>query len=99
MSDRKIQLRTQQTAELSQQTVQLLSLLPLTGDQLEERILDAVEDTPFSRWRNPRRRKTPAIAGSPGGGLTRTAITTLPPTPKAAAGIWIFTATWPCSCG
>ena len=47
MSDRKIQLRTQQTAELSQQTVQLLSLLPLTGDQLEERIRDAVEENPF----------------------------------------------------
>lgn len=35
------------SAELSQQTVQLLTLLPLTVQQLEERIQDAVEENPF----------------------------------------------------
>lgn len=47
MDKERTQLRTEQSVELSQQTVQLLSLLPLSGDQLEERIRDAVEETPF----------------------------------------------------
>ena len=47
MERERTQLRTEQNIELSQQTVQLLSLLPLNGDQLEERIRDAVEENPF----------------------------------------------------
>lgn len=47
MDRERAQLRTEQSTELTQQTVQLLSLLPLNGEQLEERIRDAVEENPF----------------------------------------------------